>query len=573
MKKSFSRQKNVFYKIPGSSVNNSYNERLSYDKNGNILTLKRNGEKEMEYGTISIDNLDYDYDGNRLINVTDKTNHSLGFNDGNKHVESNENDFEYDDYGNMVIDRNKEITNITYNHLNLPKKITFENNQSIEYLYAADGSKLKKTITDGSTNKTVDYLDGFQYEDEKLEFFPTAEGYVQSVFIDRTGFSSFHYIYTYTDHLGNIRLKYTKHPRTGDTQILEENNYYPFGLEHTGYDDNHEIVGTDEEQGHVTIIPVSENLGDSFTYKFGGKELQDELGLDWHDFGARNYQADLGRFFNIDRYAENFMPISTYQYAANNPISYIDYNGDYITIGIKDNKGKQIYSVLYEDGKAYHYTQDSKGNITKGNEYDGDSGGFVEQAVADLNKIGNTKQGARMVNALQNSSEGYNIGNSGNPLTNTYDFRTNSINYSQDAAGLRDGVYFNKSHIKLGHELAHAYDDYRGFDMQSTVMGGLPASEINAVRFENYLRAQDGETRMRTLYSHESNRNPYNIRSILKGSSVSFFNNYITPLGRDEIYKRISPINITNPKVDKTYVKKSVIYGVYNTREQKFISF
>lgn len=40
----------------------------------------------------------------------------------------------------------------------------------------------------------------------------------------------------------------------------------------------------------------------------------------------------------------------------------------------------------------------------------------------------------------------------------------------------------NKSHIKLGHEMAHAYDQDRGFDMQSTALGGLPASEINAVR-------------------------------------------------------------------------------------------
>src|SRR5690554_8111647 len=139
----------------------------------------------------------------------DATNYSKGFNDGNDPKQSGHNDFEYDDYGNMVIDRNKGITNITYNHLNLPKKITFENNRSIEYLYAADGSKLKKTVTDGSTNKTVDYLDGFQYRNALLDFFPTAEGYVRGIPTDIGGGTStysFHYIYNYTDHLGNIRL-------------------------------------------------------------------------------------------------------------------------------------------------------------------------------------------------------------------------------------------------------------------------------------------------------------------------------------------------------------------------------
>ncbi|HLS30347.1 MAG TPA: hypothetical protein VK021_05790 [Flavobacteriaceae bacterium] len=70
----------------------------------------------------------------------------------------------------MIKDRNKNIAEITYNHLNLPKKITFENNQSIEYIYGADGSKLRKTVTEGSNNNNTDYLDGFQYSENKFSF-------------------------------------------------------------------------------------------------------------------------------------------------------------------------------------------------------------------------------------------------------------------------------------------------------------------------------------------------------------------------------------------------------------------
>ena len=95
-------------------------------------------------------------------------------------------DFEYDTYGNLIVDNNKGITEITYNHLNLPKKITFENNDydgTIEYLYDASGTKLRKIVTDNTTSPTTvtttHYLDGFQYIDDKLEFFPTAEGYVK----------------------------------------------------------------------------------------------------------------------------------------------------------------------------------------------------------------------------------------------------------------------------------------------------------------------------------------------------------------------------------------------------------
>ena len=120
----------------------NYNEDIQYDVNGmveslyngNILSLFRYGEVDDPNNLIEIDDLEYEYDlGNKLINVVDNTTHSAGFNDGNqKGVNGNtDNDFEYDSYGNLIIDRNKGITEIVYNHLNLPKKIIFEN-ESVE---------------------------------------------------------------------------------------------------------------------------------------------------------------------------------------------------------------------------------------------------------------------------------------------------------------------------------------------------------------------------------------------------------------------------------------------------------
>ena len=154
--------------------------------NGNILSLFRYGEVDDPNNLIEIDDLEYEYDlGNKLINVVDNTTHSAGFNDGNqKGINGNtDNDFEYDSYGNLIKDRNKEIDEIVYNHLNLPKKIIFENENTIEYLYDASGTKLRKIVTDNTTSPTTvtttHYLDGFQYIDDKMEFFPTAEGYVR----------------------------------------------------------------------------------------------------------------------------------------------------------------------------------------------------------------------------------------------------------------------------------------------------------------------------------------------------------------------------------------------------------
>src|SRR5690606_17308949 len=79
------------------------------------------------------------------------------------------------------VDRNKGITSITYNHLNLPTQIYWAADKKIDYLYNAAGQKVKKTVRDGSTIKTVDYLDGFQYAGGILQFFPHAEGYIKEI--------------------------------------------------------------------------------------------------------------------------------------------------------------------------------------------------------------------------------------------------------------------------------------------------------------------------------------------------------------------------------------------------------
>jgi RHS repeat-associated protein len=82
-------------------------------------------------------------------------------------------------------------------------------------------------------------------------------------------------------------------------------------------------------------------------YQYNGKELNEELGLDWLDYGARWYDASIGRFSSTDRFAEKYYPMTPYQYGANNPIKYIDINGDSLRLNfIGDNKSESLIGLM-----------------------------------------------------------------------------------------------------------------------------------------------------------------------------------------------------------------------------------
>ncbi len=353
-----------YNKPENPNVIDSYLEKLDYDKNGNITSLVRNGDLDSNNFAIEIDDLVYTYDTNnknQLKKVLDRSNHPQGFKDDSNGISDPADDYEYDTYGNLTKDFNKGISNISYNHLNLPVVITFANGGKIQYLYNAVGQKVRKLVYANSTDLNnfikEEYITGFQYTNNVLNFFPHAEGYV-NITVGRKGAIVYNYVYQYKDHLGNNRLSYTVDSTYGDLVLLEENHYYPFGLKHTGYNSN-QYQFVEVENGADYFINI-EQLPDGYTsaykYKYNGKEYQDELGLNMYDYGARNYDPALGRWMNIDPLAEKAPAWSPYRYAFNNPLRYSDPTGLYEY----DVNGKQISKL---GGKTTHYRHQKDNSV------------------------------------------------------------------------------------------------------------------------------------------------------------------------------------------------------------------
>ena len=305
------------YKIDneGWANPNSYDlEFVDYDSNGNINILKRYGES----GTY-IDNLVYDYLSgtnytNQLRNVTDNGDMGLGFYD--KVNAGIDEEYLYDANGNMIVDDNKGL-DVYYNYLNLPKEIDFGGGNKIKYIYDAAGVKLaKETYRNSTLEMEVAYTGNIIYEDVTGDDFTllTSEGKVTKTS------SVYTYEYYLKDHLGNTRVMF-HNDGSGNVVVDQVNNYYPFGM-----------------------LFEKQNL-DKNKYLYNGKELQEDVfngvALDLYDYGWRHYDAALGRWYNIDPLADEYIHLSPYSYVANNPLIFIDPDGKSIYI-VTGNKSVEV---------------------------------------------------------------------------------------------------------------------------------------------------------------------------------------------------------------------------------------
>ena len=349
------------YKTYDGSENSRFNTSYEYDRMGNIISLTRKGLlDDGEYGLV--DNLVLEYDGNRLVCATDISGEgplykgAFHFRDGSDEAF----EYSYDRNGNMTKDLNKEICKIEYNVLNLPQKVTMSNNRFVKYKYSATGNKLQaiysvsglkliqpmsKVMSDRSGNDdtlsssdinlgaslsdsfadpstsgssqniyglpVLDYCGNIVYSDDKPVKILFDGGYVSI----KKGVPTYHFFLR--DHLGNVRVV-----ADANGKLEERNDYYPFG----------------------GLIGKGLN-GDFQSYKYNGKELERQIGLDIYDYGARRYDAAICRFTTMDPLAEKYYSTSPYAYCVNNPVKFIDPDGKIVVV-LDENAKRNIMNTL-----------------------------------------------------------------------------------------------------------------------------------------------------------------------------------------------------------------------------------
>ena len=370
----------------GMGVPNQYYTGYSYDPNGNILTLRRNGNN----ATLNMDQMTYNYINgtNKLEYVGDpvsSSNYTVDIDN------QNPNNYEYDDIGNLIRDDAEEIATIEWTAYRKIKKIIrvgTSTKPDLEFEYNAQGQRVCKRIipkntTDGSTSYYYirgvgdEILAVYKSDDKETGPYRTSKLYQEEINIygtDRIGIADETILMseiTYTpipgggknilstiinswqgDDVYNLVLGYKKYElknQLGNVQVVvtDRKLAQTSGLQIDYY--NPDVVTIRDYYAFGMLMP-DKNWKASNNYRFGfnGQESNDEIAGngDYYSFEYRVHDARLGRFLSVDPLFASYPWNSTYAFAENRVIDGIDLEGlENQTIHLPPNYKPVLYQV------------------------------------------------------------------------------------------------------------------------------------------------------------------------------------------------------------------------------------
>lgn len=272
------------------------------------------------------------------------------------------------------------------------------------------------------------------------------------------------------DHLGNVRIAYSI--KNGSVAVKQSNSYYPFGM-------------------NIKELSLNETFESSKPYineyKYNGKMFQDEIGLNWYDYGARFYDPVIARWHSPDPLAEKFFCITPFAYCANNPIRYFDPTG----MEFSEDAWKWVNKMMDDIKKRMadnNKTIEEKKAQLK-------SGGLSERKEKALNrKIGRLESQNTQLESVKSevailaaSDQMYDVKDR-STSTGTY----GNTSYDNTTGNVIINVFSNSSNplATFAHELKHAYQFETGA-LSLSYSGNLAGSLYDITdEIEAYKRGQ-----------------------------------------------------------------------------------
>jgi len=268
------------------------------------------------------------------------------------------------------------------------------------------------------------------------------------------------YEYFAKDHLGNVRVVFSPNGRSA--MRVQEEHYYPFGMP-------------------MAYTHYASSTSTPNRLLYNSKELLNYLpGLRWYDYGARMYDAQVGRWHSVDRFAEKYAYMTPYQYGANNPIKFIDIKGD--SVYIAGEQTKQFTRELDKSSSLKIKYDKKTGSLTAKGE------AKTEYDKILLEAINSNNINVHIITTKENKTpdgKSFAIGAFGGNKTKNGKVETTQI-VNMNHAKKAEGLYGVSAGIFAGHEIIESY-----IGGKETPNTPAPTFNPNSPGYNNYLNAHN----------------------------------------------------------------------------------